>query len=237
MSLLLSPGLDEYAERLKRGEETGQFVIALGAAACVSTRDQSGESYEIWTRVLAWDGKWCYVVSHFVKKGAVRPRGYVMPGQGTGRSWFRKGGEMQNAEQGKQEDQGKYIFASALSKYVLKSGRKTIPPQTVWERIGLIPGKPEEVDSDAPTPATKHEEGSAEEGSGGKAALKEDAKEIGRLLDDSLEPKIEKEEGGWTWEAVEKERIRGMELAQHMGALDGLDLEFTGGNSMALGRY
>lgn len=36
------------------------------------------QPYELWTRIIFWDEKWLYVVSHFVKKGAFEPDEFVM---------------------------------------------------------------------------------------------------------------------------------------------------------------
>lgn len=55
------------------------YIIALGGVACVFRKEIKPLSrFEIWTRLLAWDEKWIYTVSHVVKAGAVRPRGYAL---------------------------------------------------------------------------------------------------------------------------------------------------------------
>jgi hypothetical protein len=62
------------------GENTkGRFNIVFGGVQCSFRREiRPGQSYEVWTRILAWDNKWLYLVSHIVKKGAVKPRGYTL---------------------------------------------------------------------------------------------------------------------------------------------------------------
>ncbi|KAF4556773.1 Hypothetical protein D9617_1g086550 [Elsinoe fawcettii] len=55
------------------------YIIALGGVACIFRKEIAPLSrFEIWTRLLAWDEKWIYTVSHVVKAGAVRPRGYAL---------------------------------------------------------------------------------------------------------------------------------------------------------------
>ncbi|PNS14487.1 hypothetical protein CAC42_3773 [Sphaceloma murrayae] len=55
------------------------YIIALGGVACIFRKEiKPLARFEIWTRLLAWDEKWIYTVSHVVKAGAVRPRGYAL---------------------------------------------------------------------------------------------------------------------------------------------------------------
>ncbi len=59
---------------------------------------------------------------------------------------------------------------------------------------------------------------------------------VGYLLNESLEPAWVGQEG-WTCEMVEKERKRGMEIAEHMPRMDNLTEEFTQNAKPALGMY
>lgn len=90
------------------------------------------QGYEIWTRVLSWDEKWIYLVSHFVEKGRVRPEGYMFQG-GSGKGKKGKGN-------GKMEE--KYVLASSIARYVFKNGRKTIPPSKPLVDCNLLPLPP-----------------------------------------------------------------------------------------------
>ncbi|KAK2758945.1 hypothetical protein FQN54_003043 [Arachnomyces sp. PD_36] len=102
----------------------------LGGVQCSFRREiLPYQGYEIWTRVLSWDEKWVYVVSHFVVKGKVRPVGYVLQG---GR---KKGGR----EKGKGKMDEKYVLASSVARYVFKRGRKTIAPWEVLVDSNLLP--------------------------------------------------------------------------------------------------
>jgi len=68
------------------GSKKPIFGLALGAVSCSFRRElKPYESYELWSRVLTWDEKWIYIVTHFVRKGAVLPRKYSLyPEQNTG---------------------------------------------------------------------------------------------------------------------------------------------------------
>jgi len=78
VSLICSPGLAGHRKRIAAGEETDRLNIVLGGVACFSQRDiKPYEQYEMCTRVLSLDQKWVYVVTYYVKKGAVAPAGYI----------------------------------------------------------------------------------------------------------------------------------------------------------------
>jgi len=96
------------------------------------------QGFEMWSRVLCWDRKWIYIVTHFVKKGIVRPNAYIL----TDGSWFGKRYKAVKGGKGSAEVDEKAIFASAISKYVIKLGRLTIHPEVSLNASGLLPPKP-----------------------------------------------------------------------------------------------
>lgn len=50
------------------------FIMILRGANCVWRKEIAPYvAYELWTRVLAWDEKWIYLVFHFVKAGKFVP--------------------------------------------------------------------------------------------------------------------------------------------------------------------
>ncbi|KAJ9148845.1 Capsule polysaccharide biosynthesis protein [Pleurostoma richardsiae] len=52
-----------------------QLLMVLGGAQCVWRKEiKPYQSYELWTRVLSWDEKWIYLVSHFVERGRFVPQ-------------------------------------------------------------------------------------------------------------------------------------------------------------------
>ncbi|KAI1172755.1 capsule polysaccharide biosynthesis protein [Nemania sp. FL0916] len=100
----------------------GKFGVVLGAVQCSFRRELAPyQRYEMWSRILAWDRKWLYVVTHFVEKGAVPEAG--------GQTWDEK------TLAGK-------VYASAVSKYVFKLGRLTVHPAVIIDASGLLPERP-----------------------------------------------------------------------------------------------
>jgi acyl-CoA thioesterase FadM len=192
---------------LRRSRNQPQMYVALaGVTALFRKEIKPFQKYAVSSRILGWDGKWVFVVSHF-----------------TG---------------GKDRDGNTVIFASCLSKYVFKSDRRTVPPEIVLRESGLIPERPEgagEVEvsgasSGVGTPAGLQETRMGENRLEDAVArmtrvdrVKEDAERQAAMETDA------KEEGYWTWERIEEERKRGLELAKHMLMLDGLVEEFRDG--------
>ncbi|KAI1090210.1 hypothetical protein F5B19DRAFT_484697 [Rostrohypoxylon terebratum] len=114
------------------------FGLALGAVSCNFKREiRPQEQYEMWSKILTWDEKWVYIVTHFVRKGAVKPKSYSLyPEQFLDQRLDEKSSS-------KAESAGvisdKVIFATALSKCVFKAGRKTVSPETMFQVSGLLP--------------------------------------------------------------------------------------------------
>lgn len=110
----------------------GSVKIIVGAVQTSFKKElRAYEKYEIWTRVLSWDRKWLYLVSHFVEKGAVKPRFWD-----TGGSW-----PIRNTPS-KPDDWVKNILAISITKLVFKVGRLTIHPAIVLGASGLLPPRP-----------------------------------------------------------------------------------------------
>lgn len=118
-----------------------RFMVALGAVSCHFKREiKPYERYEIWTRVLSWDRKWIYLVSHIVRAGVARPAEFVLqPGR---RRRVRGAAGPPATEQ--TEKWKKAVFATSVSKYVVKQGRLTIPAETVLADCELLPPRPVE---------------------------------------------------------------------------------------------
>lgn len=111
----------------------GRFGVSLGAVHCSFKKEiKPYQKYELWTRVLSWDRKWLYLVTHFVEAGAVKPK-----------SWDAQGFGLTRSKDGVPEEWQKKIFATAVSKYVWKMGRLTVHPAIVIESSGLLPERPE----------------------------------------------------------------------------------------------
>lgn len=252
MCTLFSTGVD-YARNARRrtgilGVSDELIGLALGAVSCTFRKEvKPFQSYEIWTRVLSWDEKWMYTVTHFVRKDTVRPRSFTLLPQSY------------NPRQGKLNDIARKedaIFASALSKCVWKKGRRTVSPEIMLQVSGLLPPRPGQEDVVASlrneplgklTVSKQFEEyydipfkfiAKIEDcWDALKAQLSletEDIAEEGRfqggkqtqpLRNQQSQQQQPREE--WTWEKVERERLRGMEIAKCQAEMDRLHGEFS----------
>lgn len=136
---LMRPGIKAISENAKtklvhdkQGNLIkGGFGMGLGAVFCSFKKELgSYQGFEMWTRVLAWDRKWLYLVTHFVIKGKVKPT-----------QWDDKSyGKLRPKDQ--EADFQKYVIATAVSKYVFKLGRFTVHPAIVLDASGLLPPRP-----------------------------------------------------------------------------------------------
>ncbi|KAH8695528.1 hypothetical protein BGW36DRAFT_299836 [Talaromyces proteolyticus] len=256
MCTLFSSGVDYARNARKRtgilGVSDDLIGLALGAVSCTFRKEvKPFQSYEIWTRVLSWDEKWMYTVTHFVRKDTHRPRSFTLlppnyysPRQGKLNDLARK------------EDA---IFASALSKCVWKKGRRTVSPEIMLQVSGLLPPRPGQEDlvtSLRNEPLEKLTVSKKfEEYYDLPFKLVANIENTWDMLKDkfSLETtqNIEEEEGRirngktqtqsqqdcqrarnsrgeeWTWERVEQERLRGMDIARSLAEMDRLHGEFT----------
>ncbi|KAL7620244.1 hypothetical protein AAE478_009237 [Parahypoxylon ruwenzoriense] len=138
------------------GSKKPVFGLALGAVSCNFKRElRPYEEYEMWSKILTWDEKWIYIVTHFVPKDMAKPRSYSLyPEQSPGRSrrnstdtppdegLVRRSSTDSKSSSKSEADEiepEKRIFATALSKCVFKSGRKTVSPELMLQMSGLLP--------------------------------------------------------------------------------------------------
>ncbi|KAL4876401.1 hypothetical protein BJY04DRAFT_141999 [Aspergillus karnatakaensis] len=106
------------------------LMMALGGVSCLFHREiKPLARYEIWSRVAAWDEKWVYVVSYFVKPGVVSRDAAA------------------SASDRDPKVDAKAVLASCMARYVFKEGRITVKPQTVLGRCGLLPLRRDEQGS------------------------------------------------------------------------------------------
>jgi len=243
ITTLFSAGI-EQARNNKRngmiGGGSGAFGIALGAVSCSFKKElKPYEKYEIWTRVLSWDEKWLYLVSHFVRKGKVCPNAYTLYPE-------QKSRNLGLNRMARKEDA---IIASALSKCVFKKGRLTIPPVIMMEASGLLPSRPANVPLlrtdlyyNAPKKSLAAEaidmplRAFEKLDSVWDAAKRSFLPELDGAERESADELVKTNAETWTWEKIESERRRGLELAKLLRGLDGLDMEFTA-DSDALGTH
>lgn len=229
---LFSQGIEYY--RGGTGVFTGSnkpvFYLALGAVSCSFKRElKAYESYELWTRVLAWDEKWIYIVTHFVRKGAVEPKDYTLyPEQNIkARELSETEGEKLAELQANTDSLGSHpgVVATALSKCVFKESRRTITPALMFRRSGILPSSSEERSS-------------ARESLSG-AGSESDCSNDNLCESSDSGTAVGTEEEGSVLDVIEKERARGMEVARSLSnnMQNALEMEFTGSRGSALGRH
>lgn len=206
------------------GKEKGKYMIALGGISCFFRRQiEPLQGFEIYTRLLAWDRKWLYCVSHIVRKGAIKPKSYVL------QPW-KKVKRKQEGTIWKEHEEGdltKHIFATSVARYVFKKGRMTINPEIVLERSKLLPLRPAGVDLPPRAEAEWNGDSSASVEKplvNGEVASESDAASKGASDDE-----------GWTWDDMEKERLRGLKIANHFDSLSAVQNELQVGE--VLGQY
>lgn len=213
------------------GGGNSTFGLALGAVSCTFKREvKPYEKYEMWTRVLAWDNKWIYIITHFVRKDRIRPRYFTL----------YRDQNFTNGRPTKAHLKDDAIIASAISKCVFKKGRLTITPEVMLQASGLLPPRLGEA------PITRRPTSKAPKKALGAELLnvpfrcfelvdlwwdstkKNFVAEADSSGDESTDWQAKQKTEAWTWERVESERRRGMELANHLASLGNLEREFTG---------
>ena len=227
-------------QRLNAGDEEGlptevravkgKYYVALGAIGCFFQREIAPlQSFEVYTRILSWDRKWLYLVSHVVKKGAIKPDSYVLQPWKKGKRDAKKSDDEENLK--------KHVYATSIARYVMKKGRLTVNPEIILERSRLLPRRPSGVglpprtgDSVVPTPAA---EGTPTPTVDSRPELV--AEEVDSKLGGAEIVNGEVEDETWTWEMMEAERLRGLKMASHFDQLSGIHDEIRAGE--VLGQY
>ena len=122
-----------FSHALRNLRDAGQAApranMILGATQCSFQREiLPYQAYEVHSRVLCWDAKWIFIVSYFVKSGA------------------RLKLDMDSDQPAATPDNKKQraqVFATAVSKYVVKEGKLTVSPERVLQAGGYL-ARPDE---------------------------------------------------------------------------------------------
>lgn len=220
VSHLLKPGMQAVAAnaatrcvRDRQGQVVrGGMGIGLGAVFCSFRKEIAPlQGYDMWTRVLCWDRKWLYLLTHFVVKGKVAPGKWDNNANGGGGGGGGRTIKTATASLGEGgEVLEKYVIATAVSKYVFKVGRFTVHPTILMEQSGLLPERP--------------------------GGWRYGPDEVGDESEELGEVDLEAEDG-WDWKRMEYQRREGMKFARQFAGLDGLNGLFDGGEKGALGRF
>lgn len=221
-------GLPEEAKSAR-----GTYIVALGAVGCVFRKEiKPLERFEVWTKLLAWDDKWIYIVSHIVKRGAKKPLNYFLQGWRNGGASKAKKEEVALAK----EQRIKAVYATSIAKYVVKKGRLTISPEIVLRRSDLLPDRPADTSAPAPPPATSE----TPEGEAEKSYMSSPenlvAQVMGQLRAENMLGEKETKQGELSWKDVEAQRLRGLEIARHFDGLTALHGEWAAEDDV-IGEY
>ncbi|MCJ1439122.1 hypothetical protein MMC27_008513 [Xylographa pallens] len=230
IACLMSLGMGKARTKFL-SERKGSFNIMLGGVTCTFKKEiKPLEPFEIWTRVLSWDEKWLYLVSHIVRSKAVVPRGYTL------QPW-KKTGESKRRVERAQATPHPAIFATSVAKYVFKQGRVTIPPERVLEASDLLPERP--LDAKQPSASGKFSAPSVStDGASQMMNLDSGISQLELQAEPVLsESLIPQKADVWDWQRMEQERDHGMSIAKHMAGLDALHDVFTANDRAALGQY
>lgn len=238
--------LEGLSDELLQDKSGSKYIVALGAVGCVFRKELKPlQKFEIWTRLLAWDDRWMYIVSHVVKPGSVKPTRYTMQ---PWRKSDRKRSEGMNGsaktEGHEKTDMSKAVFASSIAKYVVKKGRLTVSPEIVLRRSGLLPPRPvgqnpavglaagtsSGIDTGTGTPSNL----GSPENIAAQVSLRL-GQEVGADKTSSTSRDAD-DASAMSWDEVEAERRRGLEIAEHFAGLTALHGVY-GHDEEVLGRF
>lgn len=201
------------------------FSCALGSVTCSFKRElKAYESYELWTRILSWDEKWIYIITHFVRAGTIQPKEHTLyPEQNPDLRGLTESEGEKLAERKATSDVLSChpgVVATALSKCVFKNGRRTVSPVFMLKKSGILP-------------PTCHEKSGNTSDSAGNSQCGESCKSS----DSGIAVGNDEEE--CNMDRIEEERARGMKSARPLAndALKILELEFTGDKGPILGKH
>ena len=208
--------------------------LPVGGVSCTFKKElKPYEPYELWTRVLSWDKKWLYIVTHFVKAGVMMPRKYTLYPQQNGKE-DKKSKTAARLDDIKESDA---VVATALSRCVFKQGRRTISPEVMLQLSGLLPKEAPEIKS---TGSSNMLSTSPPRGSTARRRSRAQTPPSPSTSTDSgIDMSMDDDSPDYSeLGSIEKERRRGLEIASTLTppAQRALENEFTA-DCEALGRH
>jgi len=194
---------------IRRKNKKPLYVALAGVSALFRREIKPFEKYEVVTRLLCWDTKWVFVVSHFVA---------LRKGPDGKRKIFATCISKYVFKQGRITVPPEEVLRESGLLPERPAGAKELTPAVSGT---ASPRDDELVDISGKAIAAAEAVG----GSDGDTLMKD--------LDSSLTRKGEGDEY-WTWERIEAERKRGCEVAKYMIGLDPLDNELRDGTEEGL---
>ncbi|KAF3919883.1 hypothetical protein ABW21_db0204688 [Orbilia brochopaga] len=225
--------------RLRRQRGDKPLYVALGGVVSLFRREiKPYQLYEVWSRVLAWDDKWFWVVSHFVSAEKDRTGKRKIYASSLSKYVFKV--ERKTIppvevleESGLLPKRPETSATAATAELDKKLNGLADGPAGLMESADLI------VKTEMLHPHLQHLDVDSSAGSGSVSPIvptvkMTPAEEQLAAEEDALEmvDKITK----WDWETVERLRRRGLRTANHMLGLDALEGEFEKGNDRVGGR-
>jgi hypothetical protein len=104
-------------------------IVLAGSWASFRREIKPYQEYEVWTRVIAWDEKWLYFGSWFVKTGALKGLRKQVA--------LQYGPRTRGSKTVSREEAEKAVLAIVVSKNIIKMGR-TVRPEALWLHRGLV---------------------------------------------------------------------------------------------------
>ncbi|KAH0612311.1 uncharacterized protein H6S33_010363 [Morchella sextelata] len=194
---------------IKRSLRTRRSLyVALAGVSCLFRREiKPFEKYEIVSRLLGWDGKWVWVVSHFVSIRKDKDGSRKIFASALSKYVFKMGRITVKPEE---------IFTEC----------QLLPPRPVEAAVSTTSGA---------LVANGNGSGNGEikKLANGAAAHKSE-KEVLAQLDAATATAETHPDAYWTWERIEAERARGCEIAKSMLGLDQLEGEIRSGDEEGL---
>ncbi|PKY04115.1 hypothetical protein P168DRAFT_310787 [Aspergillus campestris IBT 28561] len=177
ISSVLMKGVSFLEKQLKEDGKKGLLGFILGSVYTNFKREiPPYMKYEVQSHIASYDEKWIYIVTYFLKPKSASSK----------------------KKEETEEQRQKRVLALAISKYVLKKGRYTVPPKDAFEAAGYVPLCPVAgVNGDANGHAT------GVEANGSAIQRKESASGTGSEVDHQAE-----------WVKLQDELIRGRAMVQ-----------------------
>lgn len=143
LSFLVFHGMSKTHKELATEGKNGVMTVMLGSTYTHFKREiPTGYPYEVWSRILTWDQKWLYIVTHFVRKGKIVPKASVTEVISDRKPDAKNANASNRAFKApksfSRSDVEQSIFGTSISKCVFKKGRMTVAPERVLAASGLL---------------------------------------------------------------------------------------------------